>query len=69
MPAPFHLAGPVDDLALAVRRRAADVDFLIPPGIRSTGRVGEQATMSFRDPAGNALECNAFRDSGQLFAP
>ena len=44
------------------------VDFVIAPYIRFEGQVGEQATMFFLDPAGNALEFKAFKDMGQLFA-
>lgn len=44
------------------------IDFVIEPYIRFEGEVGEQATMFFLDPAGNALEFKAFRDIGQLFA-
>ncbi len=54
--------------ALAERLRAQGVEFVIEPCIRFAGQVGEQATMFFRDPAGNALEFKAFRDIGQLFA-
>jgi hypothetical protein len=42
--------------------------FIIEPYIRFKGQVGEQATMFFYDPAGNALEFKAFMDIGQLFA-
>lgn len=44
------------------------IDFVIAPYIRFQGEVGEQATMFFLDPAGNALEFKAFKDMGQLFA-
>jgi extradiol dioxygenase family protein len=54
--------------ALADRLREAEVHFIIEPGIRFAGQVGEQATMFFLDPAGNALEFKAFRDPSQLFA-
>jgi extradiol dioxygenase family protein len=54
--------------ALAERVRAAGVVFGIEPHIRFKGEPGEQATMFFRDPSGNALEFKAFRDLGQLFA-
>jgi extradiol dioxygenase family protein len=53
---------------LADKLRAADVGFLIEPGIRFAGMAGEQATMFFLDPSGNALEFKAFRDPSQLFA-
>jgi extradiol dioxygenase family protein len=54
--------------ALADRVRAAGVPFGIEPHVRFRGEPGEQATMFFRDPAGNALEFKAFRDLGKLFA-
>ncbi len=54
--------------ALAERLRAAGVSFVIPPKIRFAGQPGEQATLFFRDPSGNALEFKAFQDPGQLFA-
>lgn len=44
------------------------VEFVIAPYIRFKGKPGEQATMFFRDPSGNALEFKSFRDPGQLFA-
>ena len=44
------------------------VTFVIEPYVRFKGEVGEQATMFFLDPAGNALEFKAFKDMGQLFA-
>jgi hypothetical protein len=53
---------------LAERLRCAGVTFVIEPYIRFKGEVGEQATMFFLDPAGNALEFKAFADIGQLFA-
>lgn len=54
--------------ALAARLQAAGIRFGIEPGIRFQGQVGEQATMFFQDPSGNALEFKAFRDLTQLFA-
>lgn len=48
--------------------KAKDVQFVIEPYIRFKGEVGEQATMFFLDPAGNALEFKAFKDMEQLFA-
>ncbi len=45
-----------------------NVTFIIEPYIRFKGQVGEQATMFFKDPAGNALEFKAFADMKQLFA-
>ena len=45
-----------------------NIKFIIEPYIRFEGLVGEQATMFFKDPAGNALEFKTFKDIGQLFA-
>jgi extradiol dioxygenase family protein len=53
---------------LADRLREAGVAFLIEPGIRFVGQVGEQATMFFLDPSGNAVEFKAFKDPSQIFA-
>ena len=44
------------------------IEFIIEPYIRFEGQVGEQATMFFKDPSGNALEFKAFKDMSQLFA-
>ncbi|HEV7138399.1 MAG TPA: VOC family protein [Steroidobacteraceae bacterium] len=54
--------------ALAARLRAQGVRFLIEPYIRFQGQPGEQATMFFLDPSGNALEVKAFSDITRLFA-
>jgi len=54
--------------ALADRVRRAGVKFIIEPHTRFAGEVGEQSTMFFLDPAGNALEFKAFADLGRLFA-
>ena len=54
--------------ALAERLRAAGTQFVIEPYIRFKGEVGEQATMFFLDPSGNALEFKAFKDMKSLFA-
>jgi extradiol dioxygenase family protein len=53
---------------LAHRLKAARVAFIIEPHIRFKGEPGEQATMFFRDPSGNALEFKAFANPQQLFA-
>ena len=53
---------------LAARLTAAGTRFIIEPQTRFKGQVGEQATMFFLDPAGNALEFKAFADPDQLFA-
>lgn len=54
--------------ALADRVAAAGIAFGIEPHIRFVGQPGEQATMFFRDPSGNALEFKAFADDARLFA-
>ena len=54
--------------ALADRVRAAGVRFGIEPHTRFAGQGGEQATMFFHDPSGNALEFKAFADDAMLFA-
>lgn len=53
---------------LAEKLKQAGVKFVIEPGIRFKGQAGEQATMFFQDPSGNALEFKAFRDQSRLFA-
>lgn len=50
------------------RLKEQDVKFVIEPYIRFEGKTGEQATMFFKDPSGNALEFKAFKDIDQLFA-
>lgn len=52
----------------ADKLRAAKVKFVIEPYIRFKDKIGEQATMFFLDPSGNALEFKAFKDISQLFA-
>ena len=54
--------------SLAGRFRAAKLAFVIEPYVRFAGEPGEQATMFFLDPSGNALEFKAFADPAQLFA-
>ena len=54
--------------ALAARLAAAGTRFVIEPYVRFKGLPGEQATMFFLDPFGNALEFKAFADIGLLFA-
>jgi len=54
--------------ALAKRIESNGVKFIIEPYIRFKGLPGEQGTMFFKDPSGNALEFKAFKDLGQLFA-
>ncbi len=65
----FGLVLPMDAWeTLAARLKAAGVSFLIEPHVRFRGQVGEQATMFFLDPSGNALEMKAFADPSRLFA-
>ncbi len=53
---------------LEKRLRERSISFVIEPYIRFRGLPGEQATMFFLDPSGNALEFKAFQDINQLFA-
>ncbi len=53
---------------LAARLQGAGVEFVIDPYVRFEGTPGEQWTMFFLDPSGNALEFKAFADLDQLFA-
>ncbi|TKD50472.1 VOC family protein [Sphingomonas baiyangensis] len=53
---------------LAQRVKSAGIAFGIAPHIRFEGQPGEQATMFFQDPSGNALEFKAFADDSMLFA-
>jgi uncharacterized protein len=53
---------------LADRFTAAGMEFLIAPCIRFKGEPGEQASMFFKDPSGNAIEMKAFENLAQMFA-
>lgn len=53
---------------LAERLKANGIEFVIEPYIRFKGETGEQATMFFLDPSGNALEFKAFADFSRVFA-
>lgn len=53
---------------LADRLQYKGIDFIIKPQVRFKGEVGEQATMFFLDPSGNALEFKAFKDANSIFA-
>jgi len=65
----FGIVLAMDDWrALAARVEAAGIPFGIAPYVRFAGQPGEQATMFFRDPSGNALEFKAFADDAMLFA-
>ena len=54
--------------ALANRLKKIDMNFIIEPHIRFKGEAGEQATMFFLDPCGNALEFKAFKNDDMIFA-
>jgi extradiol dioxygenase family protein len=65
----FGAVLPMDEWRkLANRLTAAGADFVIAPTVRFEGQPGEQATMFFLDPSGNALEIKAMRDPANLFA-
>jgi|SRR5687767_284552 len=53
---------------LADKLKAKGVQFVIEPKVRFAGEVGEQATMFFLDPSGNALEFKGFKDFSKVFA-
>ena len=53
---------------LAEKLKAKRIEFIIEPKVRFVGEVGEQATMFFLDPSGNALEFKGFNDFTQVFA-
>ncbi|HEX8669800.1 MAG TPA: VOC family protein [Allosphingosinicella sp.] len=53
---------------LAEKLRSAGVRFVIEPTVRFRGGPGEQATMFFLDPSGNALEIKAMAKPENLFA-
>ena len=54
--------------SFANKLREKGIQFVIEPYIRFKGQVGEQATMFFKDPSGNALEFKSFKDMNQIFA-
>jgi uncharacterized protein len=65
----FGIVLPMDQWReLADKLTAKGVKFVIEPKIRFAGEVGEQATMFFLDPSGNALEFKGFNDLSQVFA-
>ena len=53
---------------LAEKLKAHSTNFIIEPYVRFKGEVGEQATMFFLDPSGNAIEFKSFKDFNQIFA-
>ena len=65
----FGIVLPMDQWkTLADKLKSKGVEFVIEPKIRFAGDVGEQATMFFLDPSGNALEFKGFSDFSQVFA-
>ncbi|MDQ6788097.1 MAG: VOC family protein [Acidobacteriota bacterium] len=65
----FGVVLPMDEFkSLAEKLKSKGVEFIIEPKIRFAGEVGEQATMFFLDPSGNALEFKSFADFSQVFA-
>jgi hypothetical protein len=64
----FGVVLTIDDWQNLADRLQGKVDFIIEPCTRFKGEPGEQSTLFFSDPSGNALEFKAFADIGQLFA-
>jgi extradiol dioxygenase family protein len=64
----FGVVLTIDDWQNLADRLQGKVDFIIEPYTRFKGEPGEQSTLFFSDPSGNALEFKAFADIGQLFA-
>lgn len=65
----FGIILPMADWQIAADRlKSSGIDFIIEPYIRFNGEPGEQATMFFLDPSGNALEMKSFADINNLFA-
>lgn len=65
----FGIVLPPDEFEkLAERLKAKGVKFIIEPKTRFKGETGEQSTMFFLDPSGNALEFKSFADFSQVFA-
>jgi len=53
---------------LSTKLKSSGIDFVIEPYLRFEGKPGEQATMFFLDPSGNALEFKSFKDPEKIFA-
>ena len=65
----FGIVLPMDEFVkFAENLKSKGIEFIIEPKIRFRGETGEQATMFFLDPSGNALEFKAFADFSQVFA-
>lgn len=63
----FGLVLPMAEWKILRNRLTGKVKFEIEPYIRFEGQAGEQATMFFYDPSGNALEIKAMADPDDLF--
>ena len=65
----FGVVLPWDEFeSFSNRLKSKNISFIIEPYIRFKGQIGEQATMFFNDPSGNALEFKSFKNSAALFA-
>ena len=65
----FGLVLPMMDWeVLRDKLAAAKIKFIIEPDVRFAGTIGEQSSMFFLDPSGNAVEFKAFKDPSKLFA-
>jgi hypothetical protein len=64
----FGIVLPMKEWQALAERLKGRVEFVIEPYVRFAGLPGEQATMFFLDPSGNALEVKAFQDITKLFA-
>ena len=53
---------------LSKNLRDSNMEFIIEPHTRFRGEPGEQSTMFFLDPCGNALEFKAFKSDDMIFA-
>lgn len=64
----FGLILPLDEWqAVAARLTHAKVVFDLAPSVRFEGLPGEQWTLFFKDPSGNAIELKGFKDPGQVY--
>ena len=65
----FGVVLPWDEFeSFSNRLKSKNISFIIEPYIRFKGQIGEQATMFFKDPSGNALEFKSFKNNAALFA-
>ena len=62
------ILGMEDWQALADKLKDNGINFIVEPYVRFKGEPGEQATMFFLDPSGNAIEFKAFREQSMIFA-